>query len=195
MIIFGENAADDDRKYRRIFFWAASLFVSVMAAALFLFVSGLIGGETLGQFGGFVGGLTNPALSTLAILVLVMTVGMQSQQLKLQREELHLTRDELSRSAAALEDQNKSNAKRALESAFFDMFGVYNSIVSSTEVVLVSGRCKNGKDAFSRMARDLKDDFSQSGGSEEIELENIVNTYSAHYLKNKSKLSHYYRYI
>lgn len=63
-----------------------------------------------GQFGDFLGGISNPILSFLTIAMLAVTIVLQARQLaisskelQLSRKELHLTRSELKRSASAQE--------------------------------------------------------------------------------------------
>lgn len=56
-----------------------------------------------GSFGDFLGGVLNPLLSLLALIALLLTVFLQSDELRLSREELSLTREELRKSAEAQE--------------------------------------------------------------------------------------------
>ena len=64
--------------------------------------------EVWGQFGDFVGGVSNPILSFLSLIALIFTVALQSRQLELahaelqnSKAELEATREELTRSADA----------------------------------------------------------------------------------------------
>lgn len=65
--------------------------------------------QVWGTFGDFLGGILNPLLSLLALIALLLTIVLQSDELRLSREELSLTREELKKSADAQE-----KAQRAL---------------------------------------------------------------------------------
>ena len=70
--------------------------------------------KSLGSWGDFAGGLLNPILTFITFLALILT-------LWLQRQELGLTREEMTRSANALEGQGKSLKKQSFERTFFEM--------------------------------------------------------------------------
>lgn len=57
--------------------------------------------EQWGQLGDYIGGVLNPILSFTTIVILIVTVGIQSKQLESSQEELALTREELQRTAEA----------------------------------------------------------------------------------------------
>jgi hypothetical protein len=75
-----------------------------------------------GTFGDFVGGTLNPFFAFMAFLALLTTIRIQSN-------ELELTRDELSKSSNALESQVASIKQQNFENTFFKMIDVYNSII------------------------------------------------------------------
>lgn len=98
------------------------LFVVISAFAL-KFHSSQISGDPAawGQFGDFIGGVSNPALAFLSLIALCLTIVLQSRQLatssaelELSRKELELTRDELRKSARAQEESEKSLRQQAL---------------------------------------------------------------------------------
>lgn len=61
--------------------------------------------EQWGQLGDFVGGILNPFLGFVTVLILVRTMRLQSKQLKSSRKELALTRVELKQAAEAATKQ------------------------------------------------------------------------------------------
>ena len=67
--------------------------------------------EVWGQFGDYLGGLLNPILALAALLALLKTISIQS-------EELELSRRELARSASALQQQSESLRKQNFEQTF-----------------------------------------------------------------------------
>ena len=84
--------------------------------------------KELGSWGDFVGGLLNPILTFLTFMAVLLT-------LWLQRAELRLTRDELIRSADAMEDQGTILHRQSFESTFFAMLRSHNSIVEAIDLV------------------------------------------------------------
>lgn len=69
--------------------------------------------EQWGQLGDYIGGVLNPVLSFTTIVILIITVGIQSKQLKSSQEELALTREELQRTAEATARQANHFEKEA----------------------------------------------------------------------------------
>lgn len=88
-----------------------------------------------GQLGDYFGGLLNPVFSFLTILALVLTLILQSGELKLSREELEQSRKELKNSAEALRGQNKAIDRQSFEQTFFAWINNYKQFldgISST---------------------------------------------------------------
>lgn len=84
--------------------------------------------DVWGSFGDFIGGTLNPLFSFLALIALLFTIILQTQQLEmssaelaLSRQELALTRNEVSRSADALTSQDKNLALQRFENTFFNL--------------------------------------------------------------------------
>lgn len=86
-----------------------------------------------GQLGDYFGGLLNPVFSFLTILALVLTLILQSRELKLSREELELSRTELRNSAEALRGQNKAIDRQSFEQTFFAWLATYSGVLSTIE--------------------------------------------------------------
>lgn len=96
------------------------------------------GPDTWGQFGDFLGGLLNPVVGAVTIILLVRTltaqlhaVDMQRQELKLQRDELKLQRAETARSTEALAAQNNAIKMQSFEQTFFAWLQSNRQFVSS----------------------------------------------------------------
>ncbi|MAS40873.1 MAG: hypothetical protein CMK33_04070, partial [Porticoccaceae bacterium] len=112
--------------------------------------------DAWGQLGDFFGGVLNPAFSFLALLALLMTLYVQSRELKLSRqvaelsrEELELTREELKNSAEALAAQNDAIHDQRFEQTFFSWFESYRSLVEDIHDVPRGG--SRGRDALNAM--------------------------------------------
>ncbi|OYY93181.1 MAG: hypothetical protein B7Y41_12715 [Hydrogenophilales bacterium 28-61-23] len=87
-----------------------------------------------GQLGDYFGGVLNPIFSFLTILALVLTLTLQSRELKLSREELELSRTELRKSAEALRGQNKAIDRQSFEQTFFSWLNTYRELLASIEL-------------------------------------------------------------
>jgi len=74
-----------------------------------------------GAFGDYVGGILNPIFGIFTLLGLVITVWLQKEILETQKQELADTREELAKSAKALEIQNKTMLAQNFEGTFFQM--------------------------------------------------------------------------
>lgn len=112
-----------------------------------------------GQLGDFFGGVLNPAFSFLALLALLMTLYVQSRELKLSRqmaelskEELELTRGELKNSAEALAAQNEAIHDQRFEQTFFAWLESYRSLVNDIQIPqCFSGAGSRGREALCHM--------------------------------------------
>jgi uncharacterized membrane protein len=98
-----------------------------------------------GQLGDYFGGLLNPVFSFLTILALVLTLILQSRELKLSREELELSRTELRNSAEALRGQNKAIDRQGFEQTLFSWLNNYRQLLDSVGSV----------DSFTTISREV----------------------------------------
>lgn len=80
--------------------------------------------ESFGQFGDFMGGTLNPFFAFLSFCLLLITI-------KIQSNELELSRNELAKSSEALTEQSKSLKIQNFETTFFNMIGLHNKIVDN----------------------------------------------------------------
>lgn len=85
---------------------AVAFLLTVLAFYFANFNNGLSSDQaTWGTFGDFLGGTLNPLFSLLALLALLVTIVQQREALNISSTELKLTREELEKSSAALNDQ------------------------------------------------------------------------------------------
>jgi hypothetical protein len=82
-----------------------------------------------GAFGDYVGGILNPIFGFITLLGLVITVGLQKQILDVQKQELAETKNELAKSAIALEIQNKTMLTQSFENIFFQMLSKQTNLL------------------------------------------------------------------
>lgn len=75
--------------------------------------------EILGPFGDFFGGMLNPILTFCSFMALLITISIQSKELKNSTEEL-------AKSSEALTEQSKSLKIQNFENTFFNMINLHN---------------------------------------------------------------------
>ncbi|GGT78533.1 putative phage abortive infection protein [Aliarcobacter butzleri] len=80
--------------------------------------------EELGQMGDFFGGTLNPILAFLSFCLLLITIKLQSKELKNSTEEL-------AKSSKALIEQSKSLKIQNFETTFFNLINLHNKIVDN----------------------------------------------------------------
>lgn len=114
--------------------------------------------DSWGQLGDFFGGVLNPTFSFLALVALLLTLYVQSRELKLSRQmaelswqELQMTREELKNSAEALKAQNDAINHQRFEQTFFAWLESYRSLVGGLKRT-EQRRQKNGDLAVFEMS-------------------------------------------
>lgn len=148
--------------------------------------------KALGPWGDFAGGLLNPVLTFLTFIAVLLT-------LWLQRDELALTRDEMIRSADALEEQGKTLRRQSFENTFFEMLRLHNSIVESIDLVNGdNGVITKGRDAFrvfyTRLTKIYRENAKKAAGR--YEDRNVVEvSYFTFWKDAQTELSHYFRFL
>jgi uncharacterized membrane protein len=99
--------------------------------------------EPWGQLGDYLGGVLNPIFSFLALVGLLLTLYVQSRELKLSREalkvsedELKLTRQEQAKAAEALALQNKAIQRQSFEQTFFAMLRLIREVLENSKIFI-----------------------------------------------------------
>ena len=88
----------------------------------------------IGAWGDTVGGVLNPLLSFLALIGLLWTIRLQSDELSLSRKELSLTRQELEGSRKANETLADAAQQQNIETAFFQLFNLLQTNLQTITV-------------------------------------------------------------
>lgn len=96
--------------------------------------------ENWGQFGDFLGGLLNPVVGTITIVLLVRTLLAQERAIRLQTTELALARqdfdlqlEETRASTRALADQHDAIVRQSFEQTFFAWLQSYRQMISGLQ--------------------------------------------------------------
>jgi hypothetical protein len=124
-----------------------------------------------GTFGDFVGGTLNPILAFASLCAILLTMKMQS--------------DELKTSTDALRQQGKYLELQAIENTFFSMLDVYNKKVNSLEVDGVVGR-KAFVTAYKELYGKYEGDKIRYENQDEFEI--VRHSYKRFYSEYKSSI-------
>ncbi|MFY3433920.1 putative phage abortive infection protein [Achromobacter mucicolens] len=105
------------------------------------------GPDSWGQFGDFLGGLLNPVVGTITIVLLVRTLLAQERAIRLQTQELAYARHDFEQqlvetrlSTQALADQHQAIVKQSFEQAFFAWLQSYRQLVEGLQAQNVAGQ-------------------------------------------------------
>lgn len=165
--------------------------------------------ESLGQMGDFFGGTLNPILAFLSFCLLLITIKLQSKELKNSTEEL-------AKSSQALKEQSKSLQLQNFENTFFNMINLHNEIIKNIslelkekhlnidydqretyyysilnkKVNLIEDKPYYGKNAISRLFEILDIHIKNN-----IEKRTIFKLYNEFHIEYDNILSHYFRNI
>ncbi len=82
--------------------------------------------EHFGQFGDFIGGTLNPILAFLSFMALLYTIKIQTDELKLSREELEGSRIAQEEQSKSLKLQNQATKLQIFENTFFQLLNLHN---------------------------------------------------------------------
>ncbi|MFW3411806.1 putative phage abortive infection protein [Aliarcobacter butzleri] len=85
--------------------------------------------EKFGQFGDFIGGTLNPILAFLSFIALLYTIKIQIDELKLTREELKESRIAQQEQSESLKLQNEATKLQIFESTFFSLLSETNGLL------------------------------------------------------------------
>ncbi|UDQ91285.1 putative phage abortive infection protein [Xanthobacter autotrophicus] len=174
-------------------------FASASAIVLILFVSiiTLLFRKNPGEFGDLFGGTLSPILSFLTFMGLLITIVLQQQELK-------ETRDELKRSATALESQINSIDKQNFESTFFQMLSLHNTIINSIDIKYSKAQTyppyeeirfeRKGRDCFERFYENYTD-FYHNTDCQFSQKKRLQKAYDDFWIIRQQDLAHYYRYL
>lgn len=144
-----------------------------------------------GPWGDFFGGVANPILTFFTFICVLGT-------LHLQHKELSLSREELARSAKALEQQNGSTSEQKKQNIFFQMLSLHNQIIESIDLHHAQNKIliAKGRDCFIRFYTRLSESYKK-----EVEKniyadeECIRRAYNTFWNKHQLELGHYYRFL
>jgi hypothetical protein len=198
VLLFGEAQMDQRQNNTLIYIGIFAVFFIFLVFSFAVSNFGI--SEKYGDFGSFLGGVLGPILSFFGLLGLLYTI-------KLQQEELSLTRDEMKRSANALEFQHKEMQKQSFENTFFRMLEFHAATVAHLHIVTsyVARRHGefqsvkdeyNGQDCFNflheMLMRKIRECLSLNKISQPTD-DVIDISYKNYWNDGGQNLAHYYR--
>lgn len=156
--------------------------------------------ELRGVFGDKFGAI-NALFSAFAFAGIILTIILQKQELKLQRNELASTRE-------VFEKQNAMLSLEKFENTYFQLLSLFHSIVNSLDLRRNGDVIKSGRDCFETFYNEFiskvdyiisrennKKDLIFEGyiGRGDLSKELYIEAYNSVYIKHRSDLSHYFR--
>jgi hypothetical protein len=90
--------------------------------------------KQLGPWGDFFGGFLNPILTFLTFLGVLFTIGLQKIELNLTRQEMARSADALENQLKALEKQLQAVEDQSFENTFFRLLELHNTIINSIDL-------------------------------------------------------------
>ena len=178
-------------KFRKLL-WASALVV-----AAWIVVGGLVPAlfGNPGEFGDRFGAV-NALFSGLAFSVLIYTMLLQRKELKAQREELAMTRAELSGQKEQFVEQNKTLALQRFENTFFELLRFQSGIVDSLYMPNVGNGGVRGRNCFEVLYRWLTPSGALRESTSRPNLDALADRYSKvlkDWQKEQIEISHYIR--
>lgn len=144
-----------------------------------------------GPWGDFFGGVANPILTFLTFAGVLAALWFQ-------RAELSLTREEMARSADALENQIESLAEQKKQNIFFEMLSLHNQIIEAIDLHHTKNKTviATGRDCFSRFYTRLSENYKAEVAKKLYDdAKCIERAYRTFWSKHQLDLGHYYRFM
>ncbi|MGV3555235.1 MAG: putative phage abortive infection protein [Croceibacterium sp.] len=166
-----------------------ALALGGMATLTYMGVTNSAEFAALGPWGDFFGGIANPVLTFLTFIAVLAT-------LWLQHEELGLSREELSRSANALEAQIEGAKQQRVENTFFQLMSNHNELVNAIDLVSQGKPTTFGRDCFSVFYTRLTKIYREIEGKPNVsKTDRIERSYTDFWRDHQLELGHYYRFL
>lgn len=149
--------------------------------------------EAWGQFGDYLGGTLNPALSFLALIAVLLTFRLQSI-------ELRNSTIEMTKSSEALQEQVKSQRKQNFENTFFSLIRLHQDIIQSTQSANHYGNAVHGRESFRSLFQIFRAIYERKFHAgknvlENINVENIQSSWDEFIIDHQHIVGHYFRNI
>ncbi|MBS3797131.1 putative phage abortive infection protein [Pseudoalteromonas sp. BDTF-M6] len=204
-----------NRSAERIYKLALWLLVILIPLIVFFLwknnysISAPIDDGKFGTFGDFVGGVLGSVWSLCGVLLFynalkeqradfqtnrtaldkqVDALKTQSEEFKLQRQEFSLQREELKQSRNVFKEQSKTLMQQRLDSIYFSLLDLYNTVVSE-----LNNNCPSGN-YFKELRTEL---YAQTLGNAHLinDYKTSNDIYLGVFYSKKEELTHYFRLV
>lgn len=192
---------DDNKSNKRIVV-IAIVIVLVLWGGSWWLVDAIVPKEAdRGSFGDKFGAV-NALFTGLAFAGVIITIYLQSKELKLQREELEQTREELRGQKEALQLQNETLTIQQFENKFFQLISMHNEIVDSITHFDNSLKVSyKGSMAIAEYYKDFRGKtylaarsrLKQENPTQYPDDRTIINEAMNSFMRGSADLSHYFR--
>ncbi|MHA2367166.1 MAG: putative phage abortive infection protein [Candidatus Hodarchaeales archaeon] len=173
-----------------LIFVGITFYIGALSFYFYNFNGGLVHEQDKwGQFGDYIGGTLNPLFAFLALIALLLTVVLQSRELKLSTKEL-------AESSKALKEQSQALNLQNYESTFFQMIRLHHEIVN-TMIGYEFNITRQGRACFESVYfRKFKNEYypdavNENQGSDPLTIS--ISAYDKFFNNYQHDVGHYFR--
>lgn len=161
------------------FFWAGNLLLGLSMPP-----------TDRGMFGDMFGAV-NALFSGLALAGVIYAIHLQRAEIRLTKEDLTRTKQIFEKQSASLDLQNVETKKQMFEATFFQLLRVFTQITENLDIV--GDKTTTGKDVFTVFEKRLRQ--AEAGLRQGGSSPNHATIYAAMYEQNQNDLGHYFRML
>lgn len=141
------------------------------------------------EFGDYVGGVLGSIFTFFGLIALLLTLWIQSRELRVSSAELR-------RSAEALSEQNNSIKLQSFENRFFNMISLHHEIVNGIDLRVKGEVTSSGRDCLRVFYERLIRAFEPALRGDHLNYKDgLLSGYAEFYGKHAHELGHYFRDI
>ena len=153
----------------------------------------------LADLGDFLGGLLNPLLTFISVILLISTLKLTRDSVDISKRELMLSRQAMAESAVALKNQAQSLEIQNFNSLFFSLLSYLEARTDSLKIEFSNGVDKltqaKGKECFVDLVEEIKHDFglAASGDIDFFDINDVAfnDTFADFRAKNHVDIDNY----
>jgi len=123
-------------------------YLAIFIVMLLAIFSLLYSFKDLGTFGDFFGGILNPIVGFIGIILIYLTLKTSQETLKITKDELSLTREEFKKSNNIFENQKLEMKLQTFDNKFFKMLDRFNMTVENLGAYNKDHTFQSKKDFF-----------------------------------------------
>lgn len=141
------------------------------------------------EFGDYIGGVVGSIFAFFGLIALLLTLWIQSRELRVSSAELR-------RSAEALSEQNNSIKLQSFENRLFNMISLHHEIVNGIDLRVKGEVTSSGRDCLRVFYKRLVKEFAPALRGDNLNYKDgILSGYAKFYEKHAHELGHYFRNI